>query len=92
MLLKPERVLLCAPSSIKLQAGIFDRLVRPPAIPASTGETGQSPKQSSVKMMYICKHCAVSRFLSPMIFAAVDAPTMMDRFGAMNDILDSTYS
>lgn len=27
-----------------------------------------------------------------MIFAAVDAPTMMDRFGAMNDILDSTYS
>lgn len=30
--------------------------------------------------------------LSPMILAAVDAPTMMERFGAMNDILDSTYS
>lgn len=30
--------------------------------------------------------------ISPMILAAVDAPTMMERFGAMNDILDSTYS
>lgn len=30
--------------------------------------------------------------LSPMILAAVDAPTMMERFGAMKDILDSTYS
>lgn len=34
VLLKPDRVLLWAPSSIRLQAGIFDRLVRPPAIPA----------------------------------------------------------
>ena len=28
----------------------------------------------------------------PMIFAAVDAPTIMERFGAMNAILLSTYS
>lgn len=34
----------------------------------------------------------ISTSLSPMIFAAVDAPTIIDRFGAMNDILDSTYS
>lgn len=33
MLLNPDRFLLWAPSSIKLQAGILDRLVRPPAIP-----------------------------------------------------------
>lgn len=29
---------------------------------------------------------------SPIILAAVDAPTIMERFGAMKDILDSTYS
>lgn len=30
--------------------------------------------------------------VSPMILAAVEAPTMMDRLGAMNDMRDSTYS
>jgi hypothetical protein len=28
----------------------------------------------------------------PINLAAIDAPTIMDRLGAMNDILDSTYS
>ena len=29
---------------------------------------------------------------SPISLAAMDAPTMIDRFGAMKDIRDSTYS
>lgn len=50
VLLKPESVLLCAPSSIRLQAGIFDRLVRPPAMPAAGEETEKWPKALSTKM------------------------------------------
>lgn len=54
VLLKPDRVLLWAPNSIRLHAGILDRLVRPPATPGegigSEGTRNRENREESKKM------------------------------------------
>ena len=55
---KPVSVFLSLPSTLRLQDGILDSAVRPPAMPIN--------------------------------LAAITEPTIMVRFGAMNDIRVST--
>ena len=81
MVENPCKLRFCAPIRSTLHAGIFARLVSPPACPKTTSTTVRTRVRRELL------GCDV--FL-PMSLAAVEAPQMTDRLGEMNVMREAT--
>jgi len=76
------------PRTRRLQAGILESFVRPPATP----ELKKIYNNVKIHFYFDINIFAILYNTLPIILAAVDAPTIIDKFGAINAILLSTYS